>query len=284
MTSLEKILKEFKEDNILDTLYRIESNQSTQNMQINDRGIIYCQDSNLYTYFSISQRHHDYFSEKRLYDYIKECARKEGLRITKNSFINNESYKKIKNLVIQDDFDKDCSFKSIKMNLPYTFKQVIKNNSLQAHEKCIYEKRIPERSDPRTFSGGYGVCGPWLDLLLNLTFIYESHTLDYKDYLEYLKIKKYLVEIGHTNTKGGQLPFLKKANYRVTINKDIFSPYHKYCIANSLEQIRDEKLLLPQSDLALNFKQETRSIISNYEETREKLLRKLDNRYKSIIP
>ena len=40
MTSLEKILKEFKEDNILDTLYRIESNQSTQNMQINDRGII----------------------------------------------------------------------------------------------------------------------------------------------------------------------------------------------------------------------------------------------------
>lgn len=67
------------------------------------------------------------------------------------------------------------------------------------------------------------------------------------------------------------------------INEDIFSPYHKYCIANSLEQIKDENLLLPHSKLALNFKQETREVISTYEKVREKLVRKLDNKYKNYL-
>ncbi len=283
MTSLEKILKEFKDNGYLDTLYRMESNRSNQNMQIADDGTVYCQDSNLYTYFSISQRHHDYFSEKRLYDYIKECAKKVGLKMSKNVFINDKSYNKIKNLVIQDGFDNGCNFKSIKINLPYTFRETIEDNSLGVSKKSLSEKRIPERSDPRTFGGGYGVCGPWLDLLLNLTFLYESHTLEYSDYINYLRIKRILTQRGYANSKGGQLPFLEGANYRIMINEDIFSPYHKYCIANNLEQIRDEELLLPQSRLAKNFKQETKAIISTYEKTREKILKKMDHEYKKYL-
>ena len=173
--------------------------------------------------------------------------------------------------------------KSIKINLPYTFRETIEDNSLGVSKKSLSEKRIPERSDPRTFGGGYGVCGPWLDLLLNLTFLYESHTLEYSDYINYLRIKRILTQKGYANSKGGQLPFLEGANYRIMINEDIFSPYHKYCIANNLEQIRDEELLLPQSRLAKNFKQETKAIISAYEKTREKILKKMDHEYKKYL-
>lgn len=284
MTSLEKTLKELEKDNCFQTFYRIESHQSNQNMHIEDNGIIHCQDSNLYTYFSMTKRHHYYFSEKKLANYLKDYAKvKANIRIDKTSFLNNESYKKIKNLVIHDGFNRDCNFSSIIIHSLPDMQNLLSENSIKMAEKYLYQERLPERSDPKTFKGGYGVCGPWLELLLQLTFLYESHLFTEKDYNKYLKIKRYLIQNGYTNTKGGKLPFLEGVGYRLRINEDIFSPYHKYCIANSLEQIRDENLLLPQSSLALNFRQETRTIISSYEETREKLLRKLDGKYKNYL-
>ena len=198
MTSLDKILTEFKLDGLIETLYRVESHQSNQNMQIEESGTINCQDSNKYTYFSITERHHNYFAEKRLHNYLKDYARKmANIRLDKRSFLDNESYEQIRNLVIQDSFNNDYRFNSIKMHIPPVFQKLLQENTVTVDKKYLYPERLPERSDPRTYKGGYGICGPWLELLLQLTFLYESHYLTDKDYLKYLEIRRYLTQIGN---------------------------------------------------------------------------------------
>lgn len=268
-------VSEIQQEKLIGEMYRVESDKSSQNMKIDETGILTYQNNNIYTYFSLSNKHHQYFLDKRLFSYLSDILVNNGLSINKSNILDSKKYGMIKNLIINDD--NISLFLCMKLHTSSIIFGLLEENSCRIENKHIYFNRLPEKSDPKRHGGGYGVCGPWLDLILNFTFFSEIHSFNSGDALDFLEQARKNYSI-YGIRRWFELPI-----YQIKLNQSILSPFHKYEIVNNLEQIVEMKLAKPNSSLMLDSVNTIKSIRKEYEQQKEKTLKTLEKNYKKYL-
>lgn len=93
---------EVQQEGFIKRLYRVESNKSSQNMKMDEMGRLKYQNSDIYTYFSTTDRHHQYFLDKRFSSYLNDILKQNGLSINRNNILDPKTYSVIKNLIIKN--------------------------------------------------------------------------------------------------------------------------------------------------------------------------------------
>lgn len=266
---------EVQQEGFIKRLYRVESNKSSQNMKTDEMGTLKCQNSDIYTYFSVTDRHHQYFLDKRFSSYLNDILKQSNLSINRNNILDSKTYSMIKNLIIENA--NLSLFLCMKLHTSSIVFELLEANSCRIENKHVYSSRLLERSDPKRHDGGYGVCGPWLDLILNFTFFSEIHSYDTNDALDFLMQAKKDYNIH------GRRFWFEAPMYQIKLNQSILSPFHKYEIVNNLEQIVEMKLAKPNSSLMLDSVNTIKSIRKEYEKQKEKTLQILEKNYKKYL-
>lgn len=150
-----------------------------------------CRDISLYTYFSLSSSHHEYFYKKRVYLYLNQLLKqKAGITLRKSTVLHQKSFHQIKEIVAKEESN---YFSSIHLYLVPSFLRFLEANLITQQQKHQQKRKLPEVVDKSKYHGGIGVCDAWLNLLINMTLFTESRQLTAKDHLQFLEtIKKIL--------------------------------------------------------------------------------------------
>lgn len=224
-----------------------------------------------YFYFSTSFSHHKYFSAKRLRQFINDIILSDSSYFLCNTQLQDiKSYNYIRNLVINSD--KISGLYGIKLICDATYYDLIEENCCYSNRKI--SSSAVERVDQRTYGGGYGVTEDWFSLLNVLTIFSCYHRITRENILEFLANMRNNLDISSKDNAN----FLHyNGCYRV--NSRVYDDYAKYDIMNCLESIIDTKSCLPTSRLCINPKETIREVIGEYQKTREKVLKLLDDKY-----
>lgn len=228
-----------------------------------------------YFYFSTSFSHHKYFSAKRLRQFINDIVLSDSSYFLCYTQLQDiKSYNYIRNLVINSD--KISGLYGIKLICDSTYYDLIKENCCYPNRKI--SSSAVERVDQRTYGGGYGVTEDWLSLLDVLTILNCYHRITRENILEFLANMRNNLDISFKDNAN----FLHyNGCYRV--NPRVYDDYAKYDIMNCLESIIDTKSCLSTSRLCINPKGTIREVIGEYQKTREKVLKLLDDKYSKYL-
>lgn len=278
---IEDIVKKYQNEKKLVSLYRLESDKSNHNLTIElPSGRINCRDTSLYTYFSFSSRHHEYFYKKRIRLYLDQLLKqKAGLVLRKPTILHQESFHQIKEIVEKDE---SVHFSSIHLYLAPSFLRFLEDNLIRQTQKQQQKRKLPELADQSKYHGGIGVCGAWLNLLVDMTLFTESRQLNAQDHLQFLETIKKNYVYGKSYLQENH-PILEKMNYRIRINPALFSTYHKYEILEEIEYIRKNSLLLETENQSNKGKNWEKILLKEYETTRNQIFSDMEENYRHLL-
>lgn len=273
MTTYNEIANELVQDGNTE-YYRFQGHNSFDYFDIRKNRFV--TNSAHYVYFSRTEDHHYYFTIRRIRQLLNAVVlRDTPYLLSRKQLKAEDSYHHIRDLVINSE--KIRGLTSIKLVCDPNYNTFLQENSVSNHSKTINQGI--ERVDRRVYGGGYGVTGPWLDLWNDLTYFTSCSRITTQDILSLLE------EMKRGNSQSNP-KLIKKAleqkerTYRIVPN--LYNDFHRYSIMDDLERIYEQGLFLPTSTFATNPKETMRGILSSYQVTREKVLRKIDDRYHKI--
>lgn len=247
--------------------YRFQGHKSFECYDI--RNNRFNNDAYHYVYFSNSKDHHYYFTIKRLKQLINTTILNDtNYQITRRQLDNPDNFKHIKNLIFNSDKIKNLN--SISLVCDQTYYALITNNCINNYQKTL--NNSIERVDRKVFGGGYGVTGPWLDLLNDLTY-FSSHirisNIDIINLIKQMKIKG--IQPNPLLIKN----ILEKTQRNYIISNNLYNDFHKYNIMNDLENIYQNNLFLND----INPNKTIKKVLTSYHKNRDHILFSLENKY-----
>lgn len=253
------------------SFYRYEGNLSYHYFHPNFKEKAFSSPS--YIYFSQSMRHHHYYVDKRLTQYVNEILIHNNLKMHHFSFNNLKQFNQLldflKTYPMKDFISIQCHSSPIMQALLY-------KNYISNVRKRKEDRRV-ERCDITKYQGGYGFCGEWLDLFNTLTYFYSYQTITKEDILQFLILKKqYFYKPDYTI-----LPtfFLEVKPRNIKINPSLFNHYEKYELMNSLQQIIENQLFFPTSPFETHSNEIMKQVISQYTRERKRILSLIDSTF-----
>ena len=270
MTLFEETVLDLKSSGCIKELYRFQGGNSLEFFDI-ENNVFKSGAMEKYFYFSKSFDHHKHFVVKRLGQFVNDTILVDSsYSICYTQLQNPNSYSHIRNLVINSD--KINALYGIKLVCNSTYYDLIRENSCYSNRKIC--STSVERVDQRTYEGGYGVTEEWFLLLDVLTIFSCYHRITRENILELIVNMRNNL---HVFSKDNATFLYYNSNCR--INPKIYDDYAKYDIMNWLESIIDRKNCLPTSRLYIKPTETIREVISEYQKTREKVLKLLDDKY-----
>lgn len=269
MTILEEWKEKMIEDKTFHTFYRVQGGLSYEKFSLNEKAVVY-NSKEKYTYFSESREHHQYYKTKRIDQLVlrnDNPMQKRDYLATNSLYVYRYQLPRIKE-----------NFKSMEANrvnikcfsfyfLEDAF-QLIKENSVYYMKRIV--DNIPRRVDIKVNGGGYGLNDEWLRLFYLSTFMTEIISIEKEDIEIYLSKLSYLlsseIEIGNEQKR------------RMIISSHLSSPFTKYELMDTLENIVEKGLTTPNSTLQKRPRQVIKTFVKSYENKREEAKRWLDNR------
>ena len=163
MTTYSEIARQLLEEDAKE-YYRFQGHNSFDYFDIRNNRF---KNSDYYVYFSRGLYHHYYFTIRRIRQLLNTVILEgEDEMISRKTLSNPEKFGHIKSLVFNSD--KIGELTSIKLVCDNNFDRLIRENCANNRNKPPY--RGVERVDRKVYGGGYGVTGPWLDLMNHLTY------------------------------------------------------------------------------------------------------------------
>ncbi len=251
--------------------YRFEGHNSFDNFDIKRNRFVTDQDR--YIYFSRTERHHYYFTLKRIRQLLNAVVLKDTpYMLSRKQIEDEESFHRIKELVINSEKMRGLS--SIRLVCDSHFNTFLQENSINNQHKS---KDIGiERVDRKCFGGGYGVSGPWLDLLNDLTYFSSFSRITLQDVLDLLDEMKKL----HSQGNPKLMKSILEKKYRIfKISPSLYDDFHRYTIMDDLERIYEQGLYLPTSSFATNPQKTMGDILCSYQKEKEKVLSRIDESF-----
>ena len=267
MTLLEEWITDLIAENYVYSLYRFQGTNSYKKFFYNGKNLMY-DISDSYTYLSKSKEHHEYFVKRR----IDQMVLQETGYNPKKGIIYRycpelpDIKQKFANINSQEIKTEAISFHI--MNSSY---KLIEDNSFYCDNTGRILKEIentPERIDTKKFGGGYGLNQDWLRFFFLSTICTDYTPINKEDIIDYLNQLTYI-----TNDQATVKDDHKKRFY---LSSSLESPFTKYELIETLENIVLTKSLLPSSELAKEPKKTIKTFVKKYEQSREKALYQLD--------
>lgn len=220
-----------------------------------------------YVYLSNSLDHHKYFTIKRIRQLLnKQILKEEELQISCKDLRNNDTYPRIKNLVLNSEKLQDMY--SVCLLCDNNAVTLMKENSFPQNKKIIGKSL--ERVDRRVYGGGFGVASEWKDLLTCLTYFNGYQRIDRNSIITLLANMR---TSGRVNNKENiEFLFTNPSYYHFEPSPKLESDFTKYEIINALEQILENSTYSPESTLAENPNKTIKKVVEDYERGREKVL------------
>lgn len=269
MTTYSEIARQLLEEEAKE-YYRFQGHNSFDYFDIRNNRF---KNSDYYVYFSRGLYHHYYFTIRRIRQLLNTVILEgEDEMISRKTLSNPEKFGHIKSLVFNSD--KIGELTSIKLVCDNNFDRLIRENCANNRNKPPH--RGVERVDRKVYGGGYGVTGPWLDLMNHLTYFSSYSRITGDD------IRRLLDEMhrGNRQTNPRLLQkILETKDYTCQISPNFFNDFHKYLIMDDLERIVEAGLIMPDSRLQTEPRETIKDVLNSYQDTREKVLRRIDGKY-----
>ncbi len=250
----------------LHTFYRFQGGHSFNTFAYNEQEVQY-QNPNRYTYFSAGKKHHEYYTQKRVNQALIHLL-DHTLPSNFLSHHNPKQMQEIPRLLTSLQNMEGINIHLVCFSFHFfeeTFKLIWQNSYLD-HTTKKEITNCPERVDSRIKGGGYGLNQDWLHLFYLSTFLTSVTPIE-KQTLE-----KYLTDLTFSQNALLEL----KQKQRFYLSPKFLSPYTKYELADTLENIVETKTYNPNSPLAKEPKKTIKTFIKKYEETRNDAIIKLD--------
>ncbi len=246
MTILDEWKEKMIEDKSLHTFYRVQGGLSYEKFTIEGKEIVY-NSKERYTYFSENSKHHHYYKAKRIDQLLlrnDDPMQKRDYLATKSLYIYRDKLPRIKES-LENLSSNQINIKCFSFHFLEDTYKLIKENSVYYTKKII--DNTPRRVDIKVNGGGYGLNEEWLRLFSLSTFITEIIPITKADIEDYLSQLSYLlsseIEIGNEDRR------------KTFISKNLSSPFTKYELMDTLENIVEKGLIAPNSTLEKNPKQ-----------------------------
>lgn len=275
MTLYEEVFANFPETT---KFYRFEGYNSSINYSFNQDE--YLQNSMRYLHFSATLKHHMYFVSKKLKQIIsKEILSELGYnRLNKITLLDSEIFNTILNR-LDNLSTKELS--SIEYSTLPIMNLIIANNNIRSKEKDANDRRI-ERVDAAICGGGYGLGDEYLKVFDLLTFFYSYQRISPEIISNYLYTYRRKEIEGNANIRPAE--FLSYPQNRVIkLNPTLYNDFTKYELMESLERIIETESFFPESIFAHNPSLQVKTIVSDYNMKRERVLKLADTIYKRNI-
>ena len=262
MALYNRIIRQLDKDGYTSELYRFQGGNSFNCIRSNKI------DNSGYLYFSNSLDHHQYFTLKRIKQLLSKELQKEDLVLSSNNLQDQDTYSRIKKLVLNDENIKNLF--SYKLIYDKKYIELIKDN-------YFYQDKKPqgaiEKVDRRVYGGGYGVRDEWKQLLSYLTLFTTSKEITREDLVEILINMR---KTNKMNNKNNLDFFIKDRSRSITTLSDsLISDFTKYDIMNALESIMEKGLYNPNSELGKYPSKTIKEVVTHYQDTKEKTLQLL---------
>ena len=262
MALYNKTIVQLKSEDYAQELYRFQGANSFN--CINISGI----NNSGYLYFSNSLDHHEYFTLKRLKQFLNKELQELGLVLSLKNIQDDDTYHAITRLILNDEKIRDLY--SYRLVYDRTYLDLIKDN-------YFYQDRKPygaiERVDRRVFGGGYGVKDEWTELLKCLTIFTLSKEITREDLVLLLRNMKIKNKLNNKETI--EFFFKNDMDYITNLSDFIKNDFTKYEIMNALEMILEKGLYSRDSELAKHPTRTIKEVVNHYQRTKEKTLRLL---------
>lgn len=222
-----------------------------------------------YLYFSTTQKHHLYYTAKRLRQLIStEILKDTDLKFNKRMLLDTGSFNEISKRI--ENFTNDYKMLSIEFGVLPIMNELMTKNFISNREKRESDRRI-ERVDYNTYKGGYGLCEEWLRVFRILTIFQSYRRITNDNLLDFLYMqRRNLLESKSTINSVSFL--LDPRNLVIKPNNDIYSDFSKYKLMDALQRIVVDGLYFPGSILATNKDEQIKRIIQKYNIAREQFL------------
>lgn len=275
MTLYEEVFANFPETT---KFYRFEGYNSSINYSFNQDE--YLQNSMRYLHFSATLKHHMYFVGKKLKQLIsKEILHELGYnQLNKTTLLDSEIFNTILNR-LGNLSTKELS--SIEYSTLPVMNTIISNNTIRSKDKYANDRRI-ERVDAAICGGGYGLGDEYLKVFDLLTFFYSYQKISPEIISNYLYT--YRRKEIENNASIKPTAFLMSSQNRVIkLNPTLYNDFTKYELMESLERIIETENFFPESIFAHNPSSQVKTIVSEYNLKRERVLKLADTIYKRNI-
>lgn len=273
MTIYEEVYLNLKDE--LSKFYRLEGIYSYPYYNFSKDGAL--NDFMKYVYFSASEKHHMYYTEKRIKQVIsKDILNEPNMQFNKETILNKDKFNFIINAI--ENYSFDDKMMSIEFSNSPLMKQLLKRNAIRNAKKSAEDRRV-EIADSTKYGGGYGLCEEWLKVFNLLTYFYSYQRITKGNLLDFLyNYRQNLITAKRTLYSVSFL--LDQKNRVIDIGTSIFNDFSKYELMNALQSICENDLYFSHSVLATNQSEAIKKIIQEYNLERERILELLDSIYK----
>lgn len=274
LTLFEEVLESNKKDNLVQSIYRFQGGNSIEKINF-DEGRFNYRDPDSYIYFSKTFKHHKYFSSRRLSQFINESVLKgSDLAISKKGLTDALEFKSLEGAL--ENFSFCGGLSSLEFCIHPFFLSLLEENTINSRKK-ISQVKLPEKVDGRKYSGGFGLCGEWLELLDYFTFFVKTRELKNEHLLLFLRNLRKSVNNSKVYHRIDNTSFIEGMSYRIYFNESIFNPFGKYKLMDCMERIYEKGLYLEGS----RFEKDPRVLLKEgldvYESSKNKCLVKLSS-------
>lgn len=252
------------------SLYRFEGASSRINYSF-QQSHFYSIDLHRYIYFSKSNRHHGYYTAKRLKQFINQkILSNSELSLSYPTLLNHDVFKKILSEI--ENYDSFEPMMSIEFRLSSLFQKLLEKNYVSNHRKAKQDRRI-ECVDVTKYQGGIGLCGSWLTVYQILTYFYCYQRITKENLFDFLYALRYNAIHSGSSLRVEPTSFLLNSKNRVVrLNEQLHYDFKKYELMNALQEIVEQHLYFPNSILATQSGDEIRRIVEQYCSERNFLL------------
>lgn len=270
------ISEEIKEASpFLDSYYRIEQGRFKNTCEYNRDFAYFNENNDGYIYISKSQKHHMYFTSKRIKDIIVRSILGSSGNLNPLVILNSKSFKHIVKLI--ENYEYQEQLISIEFNTSPIFKEILKNNVVHNMHKQKDDGDKIEAVDLTRYHGGYGLTKEYLRIFQIMSYFSCYQRITKENLIEYLF---YLREYYISGNSSNNLAFLTKENNRnCRINHTLYEEFTKYELLECIEAIIDKKIYFPSSSFALCPIEFEKKILNQYEKERKKLLQLSEEAY-----
>lgn len=266
--SIEEVYSIFS--NVL-RLYRFEGGNSYNYFDFNNMDSL--TDFSNYIYFSKTQKHHYYYTARRMKQLIdREILTETGLSIKKSIVIQPDKFQEIIRLI--ENYPMDKRITSIEITTSLLIERLLLNNCTFRHLKPKGTNYI-ERVDTSSSKGGYGFSAEWLKVLKLLTYFYSYQRITREDFIDF--VYAFRQNIINPNQKMDTVACVKDPTKRnIKLNRLAISSTSKYELIETLEVIVSKDLYFPFSFISQNPREKIKEITRIYCEEKNRLLNLLN--------
>ena len=234
-----------------------------------------------YIYFSKTEKHHQYYVQKRLKQLIsQQVLEGTDIELNKKSIIDSGVFTEIERCI--ENYPFEDTLISIEFSLSPIINQLLVKNTISSRTKQSEDRRIEKVDQRGRYGGGYGFCEDWLRVFEILTYFYSYHRITTEDMLNFLYM--YRRNIIERRTIFNPTSFILDPKSRVIkLNDKMYCDFTKYELMDALGKIVEQQLYFPESIFGNNPDEKIRKLIQDYIEEREQLLELTNSVYKKRI-